>query len=448
MKTLRGSNNPFVLILCFILGMSVTPSAKAEVIDRVVAKVNTSIITLSQIEERLDALQKKWKAEISDEVPPLDVLRQEALEIFILEKLLIEEGKKINLTVEEKRVDEAINEIKTMNHLTDEALQQMLAREGTTLEQYKDRIRKQILINKVKNFHMRNRVRIPEKKIKQYYDSNPKDFLTPAKIHVRHILFIIGKEARAEEKRLKWIKARRVSRQIRLGTDFIKLAKLYSEDVSASSGGDLGVLEKGKMVASFEEAAFKLRQGEISSIVETPYGLHIIKVEEKFPETLIPYQDAKNGVEYYLKAKEEEKQYKLWIEELKKGAFIETSLFENPGKKAKKFKREIGQTARLSKRKPPAKNKVIPKRSHQGKKRLNSKRPDKRQDLSNRLNGKRNGRIVRHSPKKEIKKSADFKNSDLAAVKNKLIYFKNLMEQKKISQTEYKKKKKELLNQL
>ena len=77
-------------------------------------------------------------------------------------------------------------------------------------------------------------------------------------------------------------------KKIRSGADFIAVAKEFSEDISASTGGDLGEIERGKMVPEFEKAAFLIKEGEVSGLVKTPYGLHIIKVDKIFPGQTLP----------------------------------------------------------------------------------------------------------------------------------------------------------------
>ena len=124
---------------------------------------------------------------------------------------------------------------------------------------------------------------VSKRDIKKYYRVNQKKFWTIGKVHALHILFIIDDKLTPEERQIKEAKAKNILGKIRGGANFEKMAKLYSEDLSGASGGDLGMLEKGKMVAEFEEAVFALRDGEVSDLVKTPYGLHIIKAQKVYP---------------------------------------------------------------------------------------------------------------------------------------------------------------------
>ena len=116
---------------------------------------------------------------------------------------------------------------------------------------------------------------------------------------------------------------------LRSGKDFAALAKKYSEDVSAHSGGSIGVVEQGTMVSEFEEAAFRLKVGEVSKIIKTSYGLHIIKCDKVFSGFTKPLNRVKEDIKSLLRDQNQKQAYENWIEDLKKSAYIEISLFEN-----------------------------------------------------------------------------------------------------------------------
>jgi peptidyl-prolyl cis-trans isomerase D len=117
--------------------------------------------------------------------------------------------------------------------------------------------------------------------IRTRYDANPDDYQKPEEVHARHILFKVAPTASPEEKEAARNKAADVLKQLEAGGDFAALAQKNSEDGTASAGGDLGWFGRGRMVAPFEQAAFALAPGAMSQIVESPFGFHIIKVEEK-----------------------------------------------------------------------------------------------------------------------------------------------------------------------
>ena len=107
------------------------------------------------------------------------------------------------------------------------------------------------------------------------------------------------------------------------------MVRKYSEDISAQTGGDVGIVERGTMVREFEEAAFRLKVGEVSEIIKTSYGLHIIKCDKIFPAFSKPLSQVKGDIENLLRDQNQKQAYENWIKDLKKSAYIEISLFEN-----------------------------------------------------------------------------------------------------------------------
>jgi len=164
------------------------------------------------------------------------------------------------------------------------------------------------------------KITLSEKEIKAYYNDHPEAFKTPESVKARHILILVEKTAAEADKKNLKAKAEGILARLKAGEDFAKLAEENSDDPgSKSKGGDLGFFEKGSMVPAFEETAFSLKPGELSEIVETEYGYHIIKVEEKKEASLEPYEAIKD------KVKEQALQE---VRKAKVTAFVEKALKE------------------------------------------------------------------------------------------------------------------------
>ena len=168
-KKLTKATFIFPLLLPLVFGPL---SIHARVLDKVAAKVNSEIITLSVIEERAEILRQKYVgAPIS--ISEQDLLK-EALNMIIEEKLQIQEGKKFGFVIDEDAVDAAVEEIKKKNNLADGQLLEMLKREGRTLKSYKNHIRDQIMVSKITRFEIANRVKVSEKSIIKNYKKSQK----------------------------------------------------------------------------------------------------------------------------------------------------------------------------------------------------------------------------------------------------------------------------------
>jgi len=163
-----------------------------------------------------------------------------------------------------------------------------------------------------------DKVTITETKARSYYKDHPDTFKTPDSIRARHILLKSESSASDEQKKKIKEKAETVLQKLKGGEDFGKLATEFSDDPGTKDkGGDLGFFSKGSMIPAFEEAAFSLKPGEMSGLVETEYGYHIIKMEEKKDAFLEPYENIKEKVK------------DLALQEMKKTAvteFVEKAL--------------------------------------------------------------------------------------------------------------------------
>jgi len=145
------------------------------------------------------------------------------------------------------------------------------------------------------------KVAVSEDDVKSYYDTHQDEFKTPEMVKAQHILIKVDKSASEEDKKQARKKAEDILNKIKAGEDFAKLASEFSDDPgSKSKGGELGFFARGRMVKSFEDAAFALKPGEVSGIVESPFGYHIIKVEERNDAGVEPYDTAKDKIKQKL----------------------------------------------------------------------------------------------------------------------------------------------------
>jgi peptidyl-prolyl cis-trans isomerase SurA len=432
MSLLKKLINQFRSVIFLCLALSMFDAAEAKVFDRVVAKVNSEIITLSSVDERVELLRQKYRGDFQgrDEKEVLE----EALNTIVEEKLQLQEGKKRGLAVDDSAVEAAVTDIEKKNGLEDGQLATMLESEGRSMESYKNHIRDQILVSKVVRFELGSRVSISQRKIAKYYHDNQKDFWESGKARVRHILILTEKGLSVDKKRKKYLRAKEILSEVRRGKDFATAAKEYSEDISASEGGDVGFVEKGKMVPEFEKAVYSLKKGAISDIVETEYGYHIIKVEEVLTGRTLPLKDVKNQIQFILSNKKQKSAYDEWMGELRKSAFIEISLFEDAKKnissnllRSKKVRRRDTASVKpdgLSQQKRLSRNSAKKRRMQ-----------DKWEEMYK-------------SVEKSNQSSRSQSGSPLESLEQKLERIKELRFDEKITEAEYQKRKKKLLDSL
>ena len=168
-------------------------------------------------------------------------------------------------------------------------------------------------------------VTVPDEDLKKYYKAYEQEFLLPEKIKVRHIFIEVSKEAGPAEKAKAQAKAEGVLQKLKQGEDFAKMAKESSDDAdTAGKGGELGAISPGKTNSEeFEKAAFAIKAGEISAVVATPFGYHIIKVDERQEKRVATFDEAREYIGAKLKREYEQKKAQEFVDKTTKDAGVE-----------------------------------------------------------------------------------------------------------------------------
>ncbi len=274
-----------LIVLGFVCIWSLTGSAQ-EFLDGVAAVVDNRIILVSEVQSQLKLAVMNTNIDLADSVLA-DSLRHEILQQMIDEKLLLIEAEKdtaikvTNHDVEEALTDH-ISKIKEQ-FPSEEAFQEQLTAEGLTYKELRSRYRDEVRNQLYKEMFLQrqlSKVVISSGEVKEFYNTY-KDSLPqrPAGVHLAHIL-ISTTPGQATRDSLREY-AQKLRNKAMSGEDFNLLAKAYSDDPSAKNGGDLGWFGRGEMVPEFDKAAFSLQPGQISDVVETQFGFHIIKVTNK-----------------------------------------------------------------------------------------------------------------------------------------------------------------------
>lgn len=275
----------FILLFYSFILLTLSEAFSQEIIDGIAVIIGDKIITRSELIQAAQGMAYQNGINPVSQPKKFKKLKNQVLTNLINEKILLIKAEKDTITIEDQKVDEELErriQQFVQQFGSQENVEQQFGKSITEIkDNYKENIRDGMTIQLLQQKHFSN-LTISRNEVIDYFESL-KDSLPDIQqtLKLRHILLRVKVEkeerARAMEKFMK------VKQELRDGTDFKELAKKYSEDPStAKTGGDLGYIEKGSLFPSFEEAAFKLKVGEISNAVETPIGLHIIKmVEEK-----------------------------------------------------------------------------------------------------------------------------------------------------------------------
>ena len=317
----------FLIILCSLVWGVV--AGYAELVDRVVAIVNDDCIVLSELNEAVEPYVEQIRGA---NYPPekeremVFRLRQELLNKMIDEKLTSQETERLKVLVDDREVDQQIEQIKSQHFLTDEDLRESLAAEGYTLEEYRKRIKEQILQMKLINIEIKSKVAITEKEIKDYYEAHKEDYKRAQKYHLRTILIKTGPSASADERKAALEKVVASLRAFESGSDFEELARQYSEDGTAAAGGDLGLFTLDEISTEFRETVRWMAEGEVSPVLETSKGYQLLMLEgikEMPPKTL---KEVSIEIHERLFREFVEEKYKAWLKGLRDRSYVKVVL--------------------------------------------------------------------------------------------------------------------------
>ena len=164
---------------------------------------------------------------------------------------------------------------------------------------------------------------VTPQEVKAFYDGNPDIFKTPEMVRASHILVKVEEGASGEDKAKALEKIKTIQKRLQSGEDFAKVAQEVSDCPSKDDGGDLNFFHKGQMVPPFEKAAFALKPGETSDIVETEFGYHIIKLTDKKEAGTMSFDDVKSRIQQQLINEKMTQEYHKYVEALKSRAKIE-----------------------------------------------------------------------------------------------------------------------------
>jgi parvulin-like peptidyl-prolyl isomerase len=311
----------------FIFFVCGPTSLSQAVVDRVVAVVNQEIITWSEVEKWINPLKEKIVAEDRlEKQEQMQALCREVLEKLIEEKLVDQEVKKSGVKISSKEIEAAVEEVKRRNHITQQDLEKALAAEGLTMEAYKKQLEKSMQRQRLIHRSVKVEAKAEEKQLREFYQKNMNRYRTNETYRPGQILFVIPKEATPEQIREIRKKCQGVLERIKKGEDFGEMALLYSEDPSRKDHGDLGYFRKGELLPVFEREALRLKVGEVSGIIRTEFGFHIIKLLDRKGVDPLPFEEVIERVKADYHNREIEKAYREYMSTLKEKAVIEIKL--------------------------------------------------------------------------------------------------------------------------
>jgi len=316
----------FILLLC---GPLLSPlRSPAEIVERSVAVVNDEIIFLSELEE----YGKPYFEEIRKKTPPgetqekLTRARRDVLDQLVENKLLDQEIKKRKVEVSDKDIDAAVEDILKQNRITLNEMKMALAKDGMTLTTYRERLRDNIGRMRLISREIKSKIVIHDEDIRRVYRERIQEYMIPLEVKLQQIFFAAPRDAAPEKVAAIEKQAGEVLKQAKEGGDFSELARKFSQSPEGKEGGNLGFFKSKELIPELEEASFSLEAGEISPLVRTSEGFHILRVMERRGGEPKPYAEVQDKIREEMMQAESEKKFQEWMKSLKSKAYVENKL--------------------------------------------------------------------------------------------------------------------------
>jgi len=301
-----------------------TARSSGEIKEQIVAVVNDEIITYSELEKILAPIFERYEQIYSgaDLFSMLQKARRDVLEHLVEEKLILQEAKKQNVRALMgddfvKEVDRSLTEIKR-NFPSEEEFLKQLKREGSTIEQFRKQQEDRTMVRAMIIKEVSSRCSVSPLEVREYYETHKEEFTEGEKIHVSQIWIKEKPEKPEEAKRL----AQEILGRLEAGESFADLAKKHSQCPYASRGGDWGFISRGHWNKELEDAAFALSPGQVSGIVKTDLGYHLIMLHEKVPATVKSLSNVYADIDNKLFAEKVTAKRDEWIKRLKKKSYF------------------------------------------------------------------------------------------------------------------------------
>lgn len=288
----------------------------------VIVKVNGTPITRAELDRAVTTILTQSHAPKNIPAEAQKQVEENALNQLIGSELLYQAGSKRKIKDLDKQVEEKLSQGKARFSTTAE-FEAALKANNIDEKELKKIIRKEIIITNLYQTDVIDKITVTDAEVKKFYDENKDKFKKPESYHASHILIGVDPQATPAEKKKAREKAEAIRKKLLAGADFAKLAKEDSTCPSKEKGGDLGTFSKGDMVPEFEKATEALKPGQISDVVETQFGYHIIKLIEKKDAGVVPFDEVNDKIQGYLKQTKAQKALLEYVDELKSKAKIE-----------------------------------------------------------------------------------------------------------------------------
>jgi len=305
------------------------PLSARETVDRIVAYVNEDIIVLSELEDEIAPYAERvrqlgYDTEKQNEM--LFKLREDMLGRLVEQKLTDQEIKKAGITIGEEEIDQNVERLKQANQMTEEMLAEALKKQGMSLEDYRERIKEQILRSRLVTREVKSKIVVTDEDIKAYYDTHPEEFQGEVIVHLRHLTYSISSgTSQGQKDAARWEMAGMLE-DVEGGTPFQEIEERFNAQGNGRRGGDLGEFKQQTLSPLIQQAITGLKVGSVTDLLETDQGFQIFYLQDVKKEGGKTVEDASAAISEKIYKQRVDERFMKWIENLKKTSHIKIVL--------------------------------------------------------------------------------------------------------------------------
>jgi peptidyl-prolyl cis-trans isomerase SurA len=265
--------------------VAATPK-KIQLADAIVAVVNNEVITRLELAERMRLVEARMKNQ-GIAIPPPAEFQKQLLERLIVDRAQMQLAKDNGIQVDDAMLDRAVARIAEQNKMSLQEFRNRMEREGTPFARFREEIREEITMQRLREREVDNKIQISESEVENYLATESGLRPGQQEFNLAQILVRIPENASAEQIAARRQRAEEILRQLNAGGDFAKLAATYSDASDALKGGELGWRNQDRLPQIFLDAVANLKQGEVSALVKSANGFHIVKLTGKRAVSLV-----------------------------------------------------------------------------------------------------------------------------------------------------------------
>ncbi|BBL35733.1 chaperone SurA [Nitrosomonas stercoris] len=283
-------------------------------IDQVVAVVNEEVITQQDINEALQNTIHQLQQQ-DTQLPRQDVLEKQLLEHLITKRIQLQRAKEVGLTVSDDDLEQTLRRIAKDNQLSMNEFRQVLAREGTNINAFREEIREEILMTRLRDQAINERVNVTESEIDNFLEDQANSPVANEEYRIAHILLHTSEQMDEAQIAVRHERAEAAHEKLLQGASFAQITAEYSDAPDAMQGGELGWRSLGQMGSPFAELLSQMQPGDITPVVQSPIGFHILQLQERRqqenPVTIIEQTHAQHILVKVSEITSEEDAYQL-----------------------------------------------------------------------------------------------------------------------------------------